>query len=83
MEAQGRTLANRLKVRRRVKFRDTWPLPTGSTKAQYMVGKINRGHTWRGKRAFITKTEIINGVFRGNKGWSWVPLRATVFFFTD
>jgi len=69
MEAQGRTLANRLKVRRRVKLRDTWPLPTGSTKAQHMVGKINRGgRTWCGKRTFITITEIINGILR-EKGW--------------
>ncbi len=29
MDLQGRTLAKRLKVRRRVKFSETWPLPMG------------------------------------------------------
>ena len=35
MERQGRTLAKREKVRRRVRLRETWPLPMGVARGPF------------------------------------------------
>jgi hypothetical protein len=56
METQGRTLAKRLNVRRRVKLSETWPLPTGPSVRPAKICPMNiRQRTWRSKRSYTNK----------------------------
>ncbi len=68
MDLQGRTLAKRLKVRRRVKFSETWPLPMGVYEI-ISDGKLvyaSTGHTARGPfratKFFLTLSMALSGI---------------------
>ena len=52
MDLQGRTLAKRLKVRRRVKFSETWPFPTEAV-MNYGIHQQCEMLTWRRKRTLV------------------------------
>lgn len=81
MEAQGRTFAKRLNVRRNVKFSDTCPLPTTVPRSQHIKMFDTNGNRLGVASGPTHKLQSDNSIRPAMHRDA--PLRATVFFFTD
>lgn len=66
MERHGRTLAKRLKVRRRVKLRETWPFPIGVWEAISQGARVSvEGYySKRSLKSYFVLLDALNGFWK-------------------